>query len=313
MRPVDGRGPAPRSSIHHQWGSTIPRSTGVNRSLHQIGIMAGFTLREAARKRILAGAVVLTFLFVGLYAVGARYGYRSIDNSRNLTDLTRPLFKVFIMLAGLQVTTFVGSLLAIFISVGTISSEVDNRLLDAILPRPITRWEIVVGKWIGFALMLSVYVTVTTLAVVFVTRLLGGYWPRNVALGVLVLILSSLFLMTLALVGSSYFSTVTNGVIVTVLYAVGVIAGQMEQVGASLPTPNDSLERIGVIVSLIIPSDSLWRLASAQMSPERLATFGIPSPWTSVNPPTYWIAVWAAGLIIGGICLAGWAFSHRDL
>jgi hypothetical protein len=87
----------------------------------------------------------------------------------------------------------------------------------------------------------------------------------------------------------------------------------MELGGASWPPPNDSLERIGVIVSLIIPSDSLWRLASAQMSPERLATFGIPSPWTSVNPPTYWIAVWAAGLIIGGICLAGWAFSHRDL
>src|SRR5439155_10691362 len=99
--------------------------------------------------------------------------------------------------------------------------------------------------------------------------------------------LSALFLMTLSLVGSSYFSTVTNGVIITVLYAAGVIAGQMEQVGASLPTPNDSLQRIGIVVSLIIPSDALWRLASAQMSPERLVTFGIPSPWTSVNPPTY--------------------------
>jgi Cu-processing system permease protein len=284
-----------------------------SRSLRQISIMAGFTLREAARKRILAGAVVLTLLFVGLYAAAARFGYRNIDNSDQLTELTRPLFKMFIMLVGLYVTTFVGSLLAIFISVGTISSEVDNRLLDAILPRPIRRWEVVTGKWLGFALMLAIYVTVTTGAVILVTRILGGFWPRNPHVGIGALVLSSLFLMTLAMVGSSYFSTVTNGVIVTMLYAVGVIAGQMEQVGATLPTPSDALQRIGIVVSLIVPSDSLWRLASAQMSPERLVTFGIPSPWTSVNPPTYWITLWASGLIIIGVALAGWAFTKRDL
>jgi Cu-processing system permease protein len=285
----------------------------MSRSLRQIFTLAGFTLREASRKRILAGAVILTLLFIGLYAVGARYGYRSIDSSRDLSELTRPIFRVFIMLAGLQVTTFVGSLLAIFVSVGTISSEVDNRLMDAILPRPVRRWEVVVGKWLGFAGMLAVYVGVTTLAVVLVTRTLGGYWPRNPALGAGVLILSALFLMTAALVGSSYFSTVTNGVIITVLYATATIAGQMEQVGASLPVPNETLQRIGVIVSLLVPSDALWRLASARMSPPRLTDFGVPSPWTSVNPPTLWIAAWAVGLIVAGVAVAGWAFSKRDL
>lgn len=285
----------------------------MSRSLRQIGTLAGFTLREAARKRILAGAVLLTLLFIGLYALGARYGYRSINNSRELTELTRPIFRVFIMLAGLQVTNFVGSLLAIFLAVGTISSEVDNRLLDAILPRPVRRWEIVVGKWLGFAAMLVVYVSATALGVVLVTRALGGYWPRNVPVGIGVLILSSLYLMTAAMVGSSYFSTVTNGVVVTVLYASAIIAGQMEQVGAALPTPNATLQRIGIVVSLVVPSDSLWRLASAQMSPPRLTDFGIPSPWTSADPPTLWMAAWAAGLIVLGVILAGWAFTNRDL
>ena len=291
--------------------SSAPRMAG--RSLRQIGVLTGFTLREAARKRILAGAVLLTLLFMSLYAVGARYGYRSIANARDLSELTRPIFRTFIMLIGLQVTTFVGSLLAIFVSVGAISSEVDNRLMDAILPRPVRRWEIVLGKWLGFAAMLLVYVGVTTLAVVLITRFIGGYWPRRPWLGIGALMLSSLFLMTASLVGSSFFSTVTNGVIVTVLYATAVIAGQMEQVGASLPTPNEPMQRIGIAVSLIVPSDSLWRLASAQMSPPRLLDFGIPSPWTSVNPPTLWIAAWAGGLIVLGIVLAGWAFSKRDL
>ncbi len=285
----------------------------MRRSLRQIGTMTWFTMHEAARKRIMTGAVLLTVLFLCLYAVGARFGYRSIENSPNLTDLTRPIFRVFIMLAGLQVTTFVGSLLAIFIAVGSISSEIDSRLLDAVLARPIRRWEVVLGKWLGFALMLLVYVSATALAVVLVTRLFGGYWPRNPHLGIAALVLSALFLMTLAMVGSSYLSTVTNGVIVTVLYAVGLIAGQLEQVGASLPTPNETLRTAGIVVSLIVPSDALWRLASAQMSPPRLVDFGIPSPWTSVDPPTLWMAAWTVGLIVLGVVLAGAAFSRRDL
>lgn len=298
---------------HRPTPDTRNPSPTMNRSFRQIQTMAGFTLREAARKRILLGAVLLTLLFVALYAVGARYSYNNIDDSRDLTELTRPIFRVFIMLAGLQVTTFVGSLLAIFISVGTISSDVDNRLLDAILPRPVRRWEIVLGKWLGFAAMLTVYVAATTLSVALVTRVLGGYWPRNVPVGMAVLILSALYLMTAALVGSSYFSTVTNGVIITVLYATAIIAGQMEQVGAALPTPNPMLQRIGVVVSLIVPSDALWRLASARMSPARLTDFGVPSPWTSANPPTLLVAAWATGLIALGVVLAGWAFSRRDL
>jgi Cu-processing system permease protein len=285
----------------------------MRRSLRQIHTLAWFTLREAARKRILAGAVGLTVLFVGLYAVGARYGYRSVDQSRDLTELTRPIYRVFIMLAGMQVVTFVGSLLAIFLAVGAISSEVDNRLMDAILPRPVRRWEIVIGKWLGFAAMLLVYVGATTLGVAVVTRVFGGYWPRQVPVGIGVLMLSALYLMTVSLVGSSYFSTVTNGVVVTVLYAAALIAGQMEQVGASLPTPNAALQHIGIIVGLVVPSDSLWRLASAQMSPSRLVDLGIPTPWTSADPPTLWVAAWAGGLIVAGVALAGWAFTKRDL
>jgi ABC-type transport system involved in multi-copper enzyme maturation permease subunit len=285
----------------------------MRRSLRQIATLTWFTVHEAARKRVMAGAIALTLLFIGLYAAGARFGYRSIDSSPNLSDLTRPIFRAFIMLAGLQVTTFVGSLLAIFIAVGSISSDVDGRLLDAVLARPIRRWELVVGKWLGFAIMLLMYVGATTLAVVLVTRVFGGYWPRNPHIGVGALTLSALFLMTLAMVGSSHLSTVTNGVVVIVLYAVGVIAGQLEQVGASLPTPNETLRTAGIVVSLLVPADALWRLASAQMSPPRLVDFGIPSPWTSVNPPTLWMAAWTAGLLVLGVVLASVAFSRRDL
>ena len=278
---------------------------------HGVAVMAGFTLREALRKRILLGALLITALFIAVYAGGAYYGFNSIDHSGRITDLTRPIFRSFLMLSGLRATTFVASLLAIFIAVGTISSEVDGHLLDAILPKPIRRWELVLGKWIGFALMVAIYVAVTAGAIVLLTRLLGGFWASGIAAGIGSLVLSGIFLMTLSLLGSSYLSTVTNGVIVTVLYSSAFIAGLMEQVGIFLQ--NTVMERLGIIVSLLVPSDALWRFSAQHMAASHSAAFGGPGLFTSSMPPTFWITVWAAGEIVVAVALACWAFSGRDL
>lgn len=288
-----------------------PETTGPPWPGYAVAVMAGFTFREALRKRILLGAGVITGLFVAIYVIGARYGFNSIDNSPRLTDLSRPIFRSFLMLAGLQATTFVGSLLSIFISVGTISSEVDGHLLDPIVPKPIRRWEIILGKWVGFAAMVAVYVAVTAGAVVLITRITGGFWANEALLGIGVLILSGVLLMSLSLLGSSSFSTITNGVIVTVLYSTAFIAGLVEQVGAFLE--NAVMIHMGIIVSLIIPSDALWRLAAARMEATHAANLGGPGFFTSTMPPTLWMAVWAAGEIVVAVALACWIFSERDL
>jgi Cu-processing system permease protein len=287
---------------------------GVVRELwpgHGILVMAGFTLREALRKRILLGAVLITALFVAIYAGGAYYGFNSIDHSTRITDLTRPIFRSFLMLSGLQATTFVASLLAIFISVGTISSEVDGHLLDAVLPKPIRRCELVLGKWIGFALMVAIYIAATAGAIVLLTRLLGGFWASDVGAGIGTLVLSGIFLMSLALLGSSYLSTVTNGVIVTVLYSSAFIAGLMEQVAIFLQ--NNVMERLGILVSLLVPSDALWRFAAQNMAASHTAAFGGPGLFTSNMPPTAWVVLWAACETAVAVALACWAFSARDL
>jgi len=113
------------------------------------------------------------------------------------------------------------------------------------------------------------------------------------------------------LLGSSYLSTVTNGVIVTVLYSSAFIAGLMEQVGIFLQ--NTVMERLGILVSLVVPSDALWRFAAQHMAAAHTAAFGGPGLFTSSMPPTAWIAVWSVGEVALAVALACWAFSGRDL
>lgn len=278
---------------------------------HGLLVIAGFTLREALRKRIALGAGLITLLFIVVYAGGAYYGFDSINHSARLSDLTRPIFRSFLLLAGLQATTFVGSLLSIFLAVGTISSEVDGHLLDAILPKPLRRWELVTGKWLGFALMVVLYVAVTAGSVIVITRVLGGFWANDVMLSLAVLMLSGVLLMSLSLLGSSYFSTVTNGVIVTVLYCTAFIAGLVEQIGVFLQ--NGVMERLGILASLAVPSDALWRLAASKLAASHSQAFGGPGLFTSLEPPTFWMALWALGEVAVAVGLACWAFSDRDL
>ena len=48
-----------------------------------------------------------------------------------------------------------GSLTAIFLGVFLLYTEVQRRTIHAIVSKPIARWEFVVGKYVGMALVLS--------------------------------------------------------------------------------------------------------------------------------------------------------------
>src|SRR3972149_5227891 len=108
--------------------------------------IARFTFREAVRKKAVLGAVVLTVLFLLLYATGLYFAFQDIQQLGRAAA-----FKDFIagqlLLLGLYAISGMAALLAIFTSVGTIAGEIEQGTLHAIVPKPLRRWEIVVGKW----------------------------------------------------------------------------------------------------------------------------------------------------------------------
>ena len=59
---------------------------------------------------------------------------------------------------GLYAVHFLSSFLALFLSVGAISSEIDSGTLHAVLARPIRRADVVVGRWLAYAGLIGVYV-----------------------------------------------------------------------------------------------------------------------------------------------------------
>ena len=278
-------------------------------------LLASFTFREALRKKALYAATALTLVFLGLYAVGIHFSYQDIDRYSRLPLLARQAIKGEMLLAGLYVIANVGALLAIFTAAGTISSEIDSGTIHSIVPKPVRRWEVVMGKWLGYALMLSAYVGITGAAAIVIVYALGGQLPNNTVAGLALMVLKSLLLLSISVLGSTFLSALTTGIIAFILYALSNVAGMIEQFGVLVE--NQTMINIGIITSLVIPSDVLWKLAAHLVHPALdFRAMGLPSVggiFTAANPPSIWMAVYSVVYIAVTLIVAMVVFQKRDL
>jgi ABC-type transport system involved in multi-copper enzyme maturation permease subunit len=283
-------------------------------------IIAGLTFREAFRRKVILGVAVLSVIFVALYAFGFhlfvddynRFAARS--SQRGGAASGQPPYELMasaMVLLGLYTVNFLAGVMTIFASVGAIAGEIDAGTLHAIVPKPLARWEILLGKYIGFAVMLIAYIALMVGSVLLTARLIGSYVPPSFVQGTLLIILVAMILLSLTMFGSTIFSTVANGVIVFMLYGMAVTGGLVEQVGTALN--NNTLMRIGVISSVVIPSDSMWRLASYVVQPRLAVSFFGPNPLGTTVPPSDFAVRYAVGYCVFFLAAAILVFRRRDL
>jgi hypothetical protein len=143
-----------------------------------------------------------------------------------------------------------------------------------------------------------------------VARLVGDYTPPNAARGVPLLLLEGTVLMTLALAGGTRLSTLANGITVVGLYGLAFVGGWMEQIGTL--ASNTTARYIGIAASLLVPSESLWQLASHHMQPPLARDLGM-SPFSPASVPSPAMVIWAAAYVVVVLALALRSFRSRDL
>jgi ABC-type transport system involved in multi-copper enzyme maturation permease subunit len=286
--------------------------------------IARFTLLEAVSRRLILAGVVISLAFIGLYALGFHLAYdRSVDaNTSAEARLSLGIAFAFLTLFGVYVVNYLSSFLALFLSVAAVSGEVDSGTLHALLARPLRRSEFIVGRWFGYACMLSVYILAMTGLVLLTARLISGYEVPNPLPALLLMLLEGNLLLTLSLFGSTFLPTLANGVVVFTLLGLAWLAGIMEFVGrliASAPdaTGGDALLNIGTAISLLLPSDALWRGASFYLqSPSTLAALGATRggiPFFSALAPPAALIWWSVGYVVVVLFGAILTFRARDL
>ena len=136
-------------------------------------VVARLTVQEASRRRLLLALVILTLIVVGFSA----WGFHKI------TELAQAGEAQLISSQLLIVVTFMFSgvlaLSAAVVAGPLISSEVESGLLLAVLARPVRRSEIVIGKWLGLAVLVAIYAGAAGLLEMLAVDWATGYVPPH--------------------------------------------------------------------------------------------------------------------------------------
>jgi ABC-type transport system involved in multi-copper enzyme maturation permease subunit len=278
--------------------------------MRDILTFAELTFREARRSKILWTALGLGLAFIALYSVGFYFVYRDITAASRGRDITLDAGFNFMVMAGLYVISFLGVMLAVLTSVGTISGEITSHTIQALATKPLRRVTILLGKWLGLALMLTSYIILLSGGIILATWAISGYLLPNALPGVLLIAFQALIMLSLSILGGTRLSTVANGVLAFMLYGLAFVGGWIEQFGSL--AHNETAVDIGIISSLLVPSEAMWKMASNIMQPPAMSILGI-SPFSMSVAPSTAMLVYAFVYAIASIGLASYSFCHRDL
>ena len=269
--------------------------------------IARLTFLEARRRRLLQLVLVMGIAFVALFAVGyylihqeGQYG--TVGSRLNVSNT--------LLLMGLYAANFLGVVLAVVLSVDTIAGEIASGAIHTVVTKPLRRWEVVAGKWLGLATLLTLITVAVTASMIGISYAIARYAPPNVMRGIALMVLAQLVVLTLSIVGGTRLNTLANGVFVFMAYGLAFIAGWIEQIGAV--TRSEAAVNLGILVSLLVPAEAVWRRASYVMQPPFLAQLGF-GPFQIGSAPSAAMVVYAAVYVAAVLAVAIRLFQRRDL
>ncbi|WP_369254928.1 ABC transporter permease [Geodermatophilus amargosae] len=274
--------------------------------------LAGLTLREAARRKVLRSLAVLTVLLLALSA----WGFSRLDAEfGGLTSGEARLAASTVLNLVMFGFSLIAALGTAFLAGPTLSGEVESGTALAMLARPVRRSTVLVGKWLGLVAFGGAFVALAGLAQFVVVQVTVGYWPPQPVTGLALLAAQTAVLLTLGLLLSTVISPMASGVVAVGLFGATWIAGVVGGIGDALG--NDGVARVGAVSRMLLPTDGLWRGAMHAFQDPSLLTQFAPelggSPFFSEAPLTATYLGWAALWVAAVLGLAAMAFSRRDL
>ncbi len=278
-------------------------------------VISRLTFLEALRRRILLAAFVLGVAFLVVYGIGVHYMTTEIirTGGQALKAAMMTTVNNFLAQAGLYAVNFLAIAMGVLVSADTLAGEISSGTIQALVTKPVRRSAIVFGKWLGFAGLLALYLVLMAGGVLAITFVNSSYIVPNLLPGLLLIYLSALVAMSTTLALSSTFSTLATGGIVFGLYGLGFIGGWVEQFGAFFE--NQTAMNVGIVSSLLIPVDALWRRASYEMTPTLTQSLGfaVGGPFITLSLPSPAMVLYAVLYLLVALALAANQFRRRDL
>ena len=277
--------------------------------------IAGYGLREALRRKVFVVVCVLTVAFLVLYWLGARYTFHHIEGVVPPAGVDAQTFAgAFLFGMAMFGTLFLGVVLAIFLTLGTVRGDAERNLLQPLVVRPIGRATLLVARFLGAAAVCVPYVLILYFAGMLLTGLEGSWWPDRIVTPGLELAAGVLVVAALSLLGSVFLSSIANGIAVFMVFGAGLVAGLLGNIGHVLNSTG--LIHAAKIAAWMIPFEALYQDALRGITEKtsgltgfllRLGLFG------GAEQGGVGLRLWVVAylVIVGALAIAG--FVRRDL
>ena len=274
--------------------------SAVLHSLSRIWAVALNTFREAMRNRVLA---VLVLFAVGLMGFSLVLGELSMhEEVRIIKDL------------GLAGISLVGLLIALFLGVNLLSKELDRKTVYFVIPKPLHRWEFLLGKFAGMAVTLSLLTATMALILAVFVSVQGGVHGIAMLRAEILVLLELLLVVAVAMLFSSFSSPYLSAMFTGALWVIGRNTPELRAF-ATGKMKDTAIQPVLELAAKVVPDFHLFYISGANLAAEgaEASTDIVSVHETFVS----WTYVAGAGLycmLYAGVCLliAVALFARRD-
>jgi len=224
-----------------------------------------YAIQESVRRRVFLVVLVLSASFVAVYTAGAAAIFGGLSDfdpgggEHAAAGAGLLGFAMFVVL-------FLGTTLAIFLTIGTVRGDAERGLLQPLLVRPLGRTRLLAARLTAAAGMSSAYVVAFFLLLVVLTASVGQWVPDSLPGATLGLVGAVLVVCLLSLLGSTFLSSTANGIAVFMLFGAGLGGALLHQLAIGLDS--SALKGVSELAGWLLPFMALYLSALGSLGPD---------------------------------------------
>jgi len=281
-------------------------------------VMARLTVQELVRRRVVWVLLGLTIVSVALVALGLS---RLVDLARQdeveELEIRIGVSQVLILIAFMF--SFVLAMTAAFVGAPAVGGDLESGVALALLARPLRRADLLLGRWLGSAVVVVLYAIASGLLAIAVAVVVSGFGPPAPFVAVAFLAGEALVLLTLTLALGSVLPSIAAGAIAVVAFGLGWMAGVLAGVASALGV--DALRSVAEVSRWLLPTDGLWRGVIFGLEPPLVVMIAAgeagslaeANPFYATEPPPLAFIIWSVLWVAIVLGAATWWFERRDL
>jgi ABC-type transport system involved in multi-copper enzyme maturation permease subunit len=223
----------------------------------RVWAIARNTFREAVRNKILYSLLFFAVLLIlSALALGQLSLHEEIRTTRDVGLFGIDLF---------------GVVIAIFVGVNLLYKELDLKTVYTILPKPLRRWEFVLGKWLGMLLTLAVQMAVMGLVLGVTLALQGARFDVPMAKALWLLYVNVMVVTSVAVLFSAFSSPFLSGFFALGFFVLGRSVPELRALASKSGPAMKALLEGGATV---VPNLHLFYPSGAIIGAEHVSVHG---------------------------------------